>query len=113
MLHTYAHVHVSYVRTYIHTWLEYEEYSTCHNNISVDAKASLGASLRELASCCSEAAVHSSSAQIPQRRRSTEHECSNAQNKARMRRIYGLPGLYTKRITVLRVPCIRVVCPSS
>ena len=54
MLHTcrYAHVHVSYVRTYIrhtHTWLEYEEYSTCHNNTSVDAKASLEASLRELA----------------------------------------------------------------
>ena len=34
---------------------------------TVDA---LGASLHELASCCSEAAVHSSNAQIPQRRRS-------------------------------------------
>ena len=32
------------------------------NITSVDAEASLGASLRELASCCSEAAVHSSSA---------------------------------------------------
>ena len=32
------------------------------------------------------------------------------QSKARMHRIYGLPGLYTKQLMVLHVPCIRVVC---
>ena len=30
------------------------------------------------------------------------------QSEARMHRIYGLPGLYTNRIMVLHVPCIRV-----
>ena len=30
-----------------------------------------------------------------------------------MHRIYGLPGLYTKRFMVLHVPCILVVCPSK
>ena len=30
-----------------------------------------------------------------------------------MHRIYGLPGLYTKRFMVLHVLCILVVCPSK
>ena len=72
---------------------------------SVDAEASLGASLRELRSCCSEAAVHRFLRGDGQLNTSAV-----MQSKARMHRIYGLPGVYTKRIVVLHVPCIRVVC---
>ena len=53
----------------------------------------MGASLHELASCCSEAAAHRFLRGDGQLNTSAA-----MQSKARVHRIYGLPGLYTKQI---------------
>ena len=49
------------------------------NITSVDAEALFGTSVRMLAAVVK--LLHSSSAQIPKRRRSTEHECSKSKAK--------------------------------
>ena len=73
----------------------------CNTVSGVDAEASLGASLRELAAVvklqCT-AAVHRflrGDGQL-----NTSAVTVIMQSKARTHRIYGLPGLYTKRIMV-------------